>query len=408
MKEEFMYRLLQLKAEQDILLERINVKADDLNGLYTRYKYPVLTAAHTPLDWRYDFDEKSNPYLMQRFGINAVLNAGAIRWKGRYLLMARVEGYDRKSFFAIAESPNGVDNFRFWEYPVCMPETGTPDVNVYDIRLVEHEDGWVYGLFCTERRDPAAPETDQSSAIAQCGIARTKDMLHWERLADLQTKSPQQRNVVLHPEFVNGQYAFYTRPQDGFIDAGHGGGIGFGLAPDIEKAVISEEVILDRKKYHTVYELKNGLGPAPLKTPYGWLHLAHGVRNTAAGLRYVLYMFMTDLQELTKVIHKPAGYFMSPEGEERVGDVSNVLFSNGWIACEDGKVLIYYASSDTRMHVAETSLDQLLDYVMHTPEDGLRSARSVDVICNIIEKNKMLVTEAFPRVLNNKKDYVKS
>ncbi len=399
MKDGFMYRIAKLKAEQEMLLERRNEKQEDLNGLFVRYKNPVLTAAHVPVNWRYDFDEQSNPYLMQRFGINAVLNAGAIYWKGRYLLMARVEGYDRKSFFAIAESPNGVDNFRFWEYPVCMPETEKPDVNVYDIRLVEHEDGWVYGLFCTERRDPSAPEADQSAAIAQCGIARTKDMVNWERLPDLQTSSPQQRNVVLHPEFVNGQYAFYTRPQDGFIDAGKGGGIGFGLAPDIEQAVISKEIIIDQKVYHTVYELKNGLGPAPIKTPAGWLHLAHGVRNTAAGLRYVLYMFMTDLYDLTKIIHKPAGYFMSPEGEERVGDVSNVVFSNGWIAGDDGSVLIYYASSDTRLHVAETSIGQLLDYVMHTPQDGFRSARSVETICRIIDKNKNAACSASPAVL---------
>lgn len=405
---DHLYRLTQLEKEQERLLVKKNERLDTENGLYSRYLNPVLTAAHVPLNWRYDFDEQRNPYLMERFGINAVLNAGAIRWKGKYLLMARVEGVDRKSFFAIAESQNGVDNFRFWEYPVVMPETEHPDVNVYDIRLVEHEDGWIYGLFCTERRDPAAPESDQSSAIAQCGIARTKDMLHWERLQDLQTRSPQQRNVVLHPEFVNGRYAFYTRPQDGFIDAGQGGGIGFGLADDIRKAVITEEHIIDRKRYHTVYELKNGLGPAPLKTPYGWLHLAHGVRNTAAGLRYVLYLFMTDVKDLQQVTHKPGGYFMAPEGEERVGDVSNVLFSNGWIAEENGRVLIYYASSDTRMHVAETTLDQLLDYVMNTPEDGYRSARSVEAIIGIINKNKLFSASETPSPLPDPVEYVKS
>ncbi len=391
MNEAFFSRLSMMESAQEQLLGRANEPSAVYNGLYRRYKYPVLTAAHVPLNWRYDLNEQDNPFLIQRFGINAVLNAGAVKWKGKYLLMARVEGYDRKSFFAIAESPNGVDNFRFWEYPVQMPETSEPDVNIYDIRLVEHEDGWLYGLFCTERRDPGASETDQSSAVAQCGIARTKDLLHWERLNDLKTNSPQQRNVVLHPEFVDGKYAFYTRPQDGFIDAGQGGGIGFGLAADIEKAIIKEEVLLDRKQYHTVYELKNGLGPAPLRTSSGWLHLAHGVRNTAAGLRYVLYMFMTDLHDLTKIIHKPAGYFMAPEGDERTGDVSNVLFSNGWIRDEDGRILIYYASSDTRMHVAVTSEEQLLDYILHNPEDGFRSAASADVVKRIIEKNKKLI-----------------
>ena len=390
MKNEFNYRLSQLEAMHELLLAKSNEMDCAGNGLYNRYKNSVLTADHMPLNWRYDFNEKDNPYLIQRVGINAVLNAGAIKWKDKYLLMARVEGYDRKSFFAIAESLNGIDNFRFWDYPVNMPETAQPDVNIYDIRLVEHEDGWVYGLFCTERRAQGVPETDQSSAVAQCGIARTKDMLNWERLADLVTPSPQQRNVVLHPEFVNGKYAFYTRPQDGFIDAGRGGGIGFGLADNIENAVIGEELLLDRKLYHTVYELKNGLGPAPIKTKYGWLHLAHGVRNTAAGLRYVLYMFMTSLNDLTRVIHKPAGYFMAPVGEERIGDVSNVLFSNGWIADEDGTVYIYYASSDTRVHVATSTVDRLADYVMNNPADGFRSAASVATIKTIIDKNRQL------------------
>lgn len=390
MKNEFNYRLSQLEAMHELLLAKSNEMDCAGNGLYNRYKNSVLTADHIPLNWRYDFNEKDNPYLIQRVGINAVLNAGAIKWKDKFLLMARVEGYDRKSFFAIAESLNGIDNFRFWDYPVNMPETAQPDVNIYDIRLVEHEDGWVYGLFCTERRAQGVPETDQSSAVAQCGIARTKDMLNWERLADLVTPSPQQRNVVLHPEFVNGKYAFYTRPQDGFIDAGRGGGIGFGLADNIENAVISEEILLDRKLYHTVYELKNGLGPAPIKTKYGWLHLAHGVRNTAAGLRYVLYMFMTSLNDLTRVIHKPAGYFMAPVGEERIGDVSNVLFSNGWIADEDGTVYIYYASSDTRVHVATSTVDRLADYVMNNPADGFRSAASVATIKTIIDKNRQL------------------
>jgi len=302
-----------------------------------------------------------------------------------------VEGLDRKSFFAVAESDNGIDNFRFWETPVVLPETEQPDTNVYDMRLIQHEDGYIYGLFCTERKDPSAPAFDQSMAVAQCGIVRTKDLKTWERLADLKTPSPQQRNVVLHPEFVNGQYAFYTRPQDGFIESGTGGGIGFGLSASIEHAVIEKESIVDNKVYHTVYEAKNGLGPEPLKTEKGWLHLAHGVRNTAAGLRYVLYMFMTDLNDLTKVIHKPGGYFLAPMGEERIGDVSNVVFSNGWIKEEDGKVFIYYASSDTRMHVAISTIDQLLDYVINTPADGLRSATSVQAIIKIAESNKQLV-----------------
>ncbi|MBL7759754.1 MAG: glycosidase [Sediminibacterium sp.] len=386
MNKVFDQQLSKMRKEQEMLIERANHPVEMTNGVYHRYQYPVLTAAHVPLDWRYDFDYRSNPFLMERFGINAVLNAGAIKWNDKYLLMARVEGVDRKSFFAIAESESGTDRFRFWDTPVQMPETDEPDTNIYDIRLVHHEDGWIYGLFCTERKAPGMPASDQSSAIAQCGIARTRDLESWERLPDLKTPSAQQRNVVLHPEFVHGKYAFYTRPQDGFIDAG--GGIGLGLAADITRAVIAEELLIDRKIYHTVYELKNGLGPAPIKTKAGWLHLAHGVRNTAAGLRYVLYLFMTDLQDITRVIHKPAGYFMAPEGEERVGDVSNVLFSNGWIADSDGAVYIYYASSDTRMHVAKTTLEQLLDYVMNTPEDGFRSAASVQRINQLIEKNR--------------------
>jgi 4-O-beta-D-mannosyl-D-glucose phosphorylase len=337
---------------------------------------------------------------MERFGINATFNAGAIKWNGKYILAVRVEGLDRKSFFAIAESPNGVDNFKFWEYPIDMPETDNPDGNIYDMRLVAHEDGWIYGLFCTERKDPNAKKGDESSAVAQAGMARTKDLINWERLPDLKTPSPQQRNVVLHPEFVDGKYGFYTRPQDGFIEAGTGGGIGFGFADSMENAVLEKEYIVDEKHYHTVYEVKNGQGPAPLKTAHGWLHLAHGVRNTAAGLRYVLYLFLTDLEELTKVTHKPAGYFIAPEGSERVGDVSNVTFSNGWILDDDGKVFIYYASSDTRMHVATSTIDQLLDYVMNTAPDGLRSATSVETIYDIIDKNKAFV-EAQEMVLAN-------
>jgi len=370
------------------LIELKNEKAGLGNGTYDRYQNPVLTAAHTPLLWRYDFDPSTNPFLMERIGVNAAFNAGAIKWNGKYLLAVRVEGVDRKSFFAIAESPNGVDNFEFWEYPLVIPQTNDPDTNVYDIRLVAHEDGWVYGLFCTERKDPQAPPFDFSMAIAQCGIVRSKDLKEWERLPDLKTPSPQQRNVVLHPEFVDGQYGFYTRPQDGFIESGTGGGIGFGLSKSIENAVIDKEVIVDNKAYHTVYEAKNGMGPQPLKTEQGWLHLAHGVRNTAAGLRYVLYLFMTSLDDLTKVIYKPAGYFLAPEGQERVGDVSNVVFSNGWILDDDGKVFIYYASSDTRMHVATSTLQQLVDYVMHTPADGMTSSASVKAIISNINKNK--------------------
>jgi 4-O-beta-D-mannosyl-D-glucose phosphorylase len=391
MTVNFEQRISEMLKAQEKLQTTPNTPLAETNGVYHRYQNPVLTAKHIPLHWRYDFNPTTNPFLIERFGINAILNPGAIKWNGKYILMARVEGIDRKSFFAIAESPNGIDNFKFWDYPVVMPETDVPDTNIYDIRLVQHEDGWIYGLFCTERRDPSASEGDQSAAIAQCGIARTKDLLHWERLADLKTNSPQQRNVVLHPEFVDGKYAFYTRPQDSFIEAGKGGGIGFGLSATIENAVVNEELVIDKKQYHTVYEAKNGQGPAPIKTDKGWLHLAHGVRNTAAGLRYVLYMFLTDLNDLTKVTHKPAGYFIAPEGEERIGDVSNVVFCNGWIADADGTVYIYYASSDTRIHVATSSIDQLLDYVVNNPADGLRSAKTVETIINIIDHNKKLV-----------------
>ena len=385
--QEFKQRLTQLQQEQHQLITKPNEVAGTGNGVFDRYRNPVLTAAHTPLNWRYDLHATTNPYLMERFGINAVFNAGAIKFNDKYLMVARVEGADRKSFFAVAESPDGVSNFTFWEYPVNLPQSAEPDTNVYDMRLTAHEDGWIYGLFCTERRDPAAPEHDQSMAIAACGITRTKDMVNWDRLPDLKTKSPQQRNVVLHPEFVNGRYALYTRPQDGFISAGTGGGIGFGLCDTMENAVVDQETIIDNKNYHTVYEAKNGQGPAPIKTDNGWLHLAHGVRNTAAGLRYVLYMFMTQLDDLTKVSHKPGGYFLAPEGEERIGDVSNVVFCNGWITDQDGKVYIYYASSDTRMHVATTTVDKLIDYVVNTPADGLRSSASVDAIYHIINNN---------------------
>lgn len=383
----FQERLRGLRESQEQLIARPNEPASSYNGIFQRYKYPVLTAGHVPVSWRYDFDPARNPFLMERLGINAVFNAGAMEWEGKVILAARVEGWDRKSFFAIAESENGIDHFRFWGQPIQLPETDAPDTNVYDMRLTRHEDGWIYGLFCTERRDPKAPEYDQSAAVAQCGIARTRDLKSWERLPDLQTKGSQQRNVVLHPEFINGKYALYTRPQDGFIDAGKGGGIGWALCENMERCAIAEERIIDPKVYHTIKELKNGQGPPPIKTPRGWLHLAHGVRNTAAGLRYVLYLFMTALDDPSQITHRPGGYFMAPEGEERVGDVSNVLFSNGWVARPDGTVLIYYASSDTRLHVAVSSIAQLTDYAMHTPEDGLSSASSVRERIRLIENN---------------------
>ena len=388
MKNSFTERLSQLSELYTELVRRPNEPRTPGNGIFLRYTHPILTAAHAPLFWRYDLDERSNPFLMERFGINGVFNAGAIKWKEKYVLMVRVEGWDRKSFFAIAESPNGIDNFHFWDAPVYMPDAGGPETNIYDIRLTQHEDGWIYGLFCTESRDPEAPPSDQSAAVAQCGIARTHDLIHWERLADLQTTSPQQRNVVLHEEFVEGKYAFYTRPQDGFIDAGTGGGVGFGLSDSITNAIVKKETIIDPRLYHTINEAKNGLGPAPIRTRLGWLHLAHGVRNTAAGLRYTLYLFMTDLHDLTRMIYKPGGYFIAPIGEERVGDVSNVVFCNGWIADEDGNVFIYYASSDTRMHVATTTIEQLLDYVVNTPEDEGNSAGSIKTLRRIIERNQ--------------------
>lgn len=393
MKHRFNQRLAQLNELHNGLICRPNEPMTPGNGIFLRYRHPVLTAEHAPLFWRYDLDEKTNPFLMERFGINGVFNAGAIKRQDKYLLMARVEGWDRKSFFAIAESPNGIDNFRFWESPVHMPGSGKPETNVYDIRLTDHEDGWIYGLFCTESRDPEAAPADQSAAIAQCGIARTKDLVQWERLADLQTKSPQQRNVVLHPELVNGKYAFYTRPQDGFINTGTGSGIGFGLSDTITDAVVASETIIDPRIYHTINETKNGLGPAPIRTPIGWLHLAHGVRNTAAGLRYTLYLFVTDLHDLSRVIYRPGGYLIAPMGEERVGDVSNVVFSNGWIADGDGQVFIYYASSDTRMHVATTTIDQLIDYAVNTPGDALHSAASVQALQQIIDRNTTLLAK---------------
>jgi 4-O-beta-D-mannosyl-D-glucose phosphorylase len=385
-------RKLDLTQEFRQLIEQSNEPQNTVgNGIYKKYKNPILTAKHTPLEWRYDLNTETNPLLLERIGINATFNAGALKWNGAYILVVRIEGVDRKSFFGIAESPNGVDNFKFWEKPCVIPQTDEPDTNVYDMRLIHHEDGWIYGIFCTERKDPKAPKGDTSTAIANAGIVRTKDLLTWERLPDLISNTGQQRNVVLHPEFVNGKYALYTRPQDGFIDVGNGGGIGLGYIDNMTNPVVKEEKIIYGKQYHTVYELKNGLGPAPIKTEKGWLHLAHGVRNTAAGLRYTLYMFMTDLNDISKVTHLPAGHFMAPEGLERIGDVSNVLFSNGWIEDTDGTVFIYYASSDTRMHVAVSSVQKLVDYVMHSPEDTFTSAGSVNTIIEQIEKNKEIL-----------------
>ncbi len=388
---DFQTRLAGLRAGHDALLARPNTPDPAWsNGVFERYRDPVITAAHTPLFWRYDLNPATNPHLMERLGVNGVFNPGAIELDGRILLMCRVEGADRKSFFAVAESATGLDRFQFWDEPVVMPETDDPDTNVYDMRLVQHADGWIYGLFCTERKDPAAAPGDLSSAVAQCGIARTRDLKAWERLPDLKTRSPQQRNVVLHPEFVRGFYGFYTRPQDDFIQAGSGGGIGWGLSKGMNPAAVDEETVIEPRAYHTVKEVKNGEGPAPLKTDKGWLHMAHGVRNTAAGLRYVLYLYLSDLREPWKVTHRPGGYFLAPAGEERVGDVSNVAFCNGWVRRPDGSVLIYYASSDTRIHVASSSVDRLLDYTLNTPEDGLRSAASVAQRIDLIRRNLAL------------------
>lgn len=384
-------RLADLQAEYEALIARRNAPQVPNNGIYQRYILPVITADHAPLEWRYDFNPATNPFMMERMGINATFNAGAMKWQGKYVVVVRVEGDDRKSFFAIAESGNGIDGFRFWPRPILLPQTEVPDTNVYDMRLTQHEDGWIYGLFCTERKDLSLPH-DLSAATAQCGIARTKDLVTWERLPDLVTRSGQQRNVVLHPEFVDGKYALYTRPQDGFISVGSGGGIGWGLCDDMTNAVVDSEVIVDNKAYHTIKEIKNGQGPAPIKTPQGWLHLAHGVRNTAAGLRYVLYMFMTDLAKPWIITRAPGGHFIAPQGPERVGDVSNVAFSNGWIE-DDGKVFIYYASSDTRLHVATSSVAQLIDYCLHTPEDPLTSAACVQQRLDLISRNEAYVND---------------
>lgn len=383
------YKFETIFENYKALISRKNEALFSSNGIYNRYKYPIVTADHVPVHWRYDLNIETNPNALERIGFNATFNAGAIKWNDKYILCVRVEGNDRKSFFAIAESPNGIDNFEFWDKPCIIPQIeGNPDTNVYDMRLTQHEDGWIYGIFCTERKDPEAPAGDTSSAIANAGILRTKDLINWERLPDLISNTGQQRNVVMHPEFINGKYAVYTRPQDGFISVGSGGGIGLGYITDMSKPVVENETIINNKHYHTVYELKNGLGPAPIKTEKGWLHIAHGVRNTAAGLRYTLYMFMTDLNDITKVIHQPAGHFMGPVEEERIGDVSNVLFTSGWIEDEDGSVYIYYGSSDTRMHVATSTIEKLVDYVVNSPEDTFTSAGSVDTVLKLIDKNK--------------------
>ena len=381
----------QVKKQYSKLINKKNKQVSKSNGVYNRYKNPVVTSAHIPIHWRYDLNPETNPNGLERIGFNAAFNAGAMKWNDAYVICVRVEGNDRKSFFAMAESPNGIDNFEFWDKPCIIPQIeGNPDINAYDMRLIKHEDGWIYGIFCTERKDPNVPKEDTSSAIANAGILRTRDLINWERLPDLISDSAQQRNVVLHPEFVNGKYAVYTRPQDGFISVGSGGGIGLGYIDDMTNPVVKDEKIIYSKVYHTIYELKNGLGPSPIKTEKGWLHLAHGARNTAAGLRYTIYMFMTDLDDISKVIYKPGGHFMGPINGERIGDVSNVLFSNGWIAEDDGTVYIYYASSDTKMHVATSTVDKLVDYCMNTPEDKYTSAGSVETIINLIDKNKGL------------------
>jgi len=388
---EFESRLWSLWKKYEELASKVNEPLNG-NGIFKRYKNAILTADHTPIFWRYDLDPKTNPLLLERIGVNCTFNSGAIKFDGKYVLVVRVEGVDRKSFFAVAESSNGIDSFHFWDHPITMPETEDPDVNVYDMRLTAHEDGWIYGIFCSERKDPYVSESDLSSAIATAGIARTKNLVDWERLPDLKSKS-QQRNVVLHPEFVNGKYALYTRPQDGFIDAGKGGGIGWALIDDITHAEIISEKIIDYRYYHTIKEIKNGEGPHPIKTSKGWLHLAHGVRACAAGLRYVLYMYMTSLEDPSLPIATPAGFVLAPEGEERVGDVSNVVFSNGWIVDDDGTVFIYYASCDTRMHVATSTVEKLIDYCINTPVDGYRSATSVDTLNKLIDKNLKYINE---------------
>ena len=376
----------ELEKYEALINRKNEIDPDFYNGVYDKYKYPVLTREHIPLTWQYDLNPETNPYFMKRLGINAVMNSGAIELNGKFYLVARIEGDDRKSFFGVAESDNGIDGFKFWDYPILLPDTCPEETNVYDMRLTKHEDGYIYGVFCSESKDTSV--NDLSAAVAAAGIVRTKDLKTWERLDKLTTlNSPQQRNVVLHPEFVNGKYAFYTRPMDDFIETGSGGGIGFGLCDDIEHAVIDEEKMTSLRKYHTITESKNGAGAVPIKTEKGWIHIAHGVRNTAAGLRYVIYAFATDLNDPSKVIAEPSGLLIGPRGAERVGDVSNVVFTNGASARDNGDVYIYYASSDTRMHVATTTIDKLIDYVFHTPKDPLRSVECVAQRCDLIKKN---------------------
>ncbi|MCF7757704.1 glycosidase [Paenibacillus xylanexedens] len=382
----------ELLEKQEQLLTRPNeINSSFYNGIYDRYQYPVITRHHVPLHWRFDLNETTNPHFMERLGINATLNPGAIYFNGKYVMAIRTEGLDRKSIFALAESDNGIDGFRFTGKPLVWEDIDADETNQYDMRLVQHEDGWMYGIYCSERKDPEAPAFDTSSAVAQAGLVRTRDLTSWERLPNITTNSPQQRNVVLHPEFVDGKYAFYTRPQDGFISTGSGGGIAFGLCEDILNPVIHEETIIDERQYHTVYEVKNGQGPAPLKTDRGWIHIAHGVRNTAAGLRYVLYTFATDLNDPARIIAKPGGHFIAPYDDERVGDVSNVIFCNGAVVNENDEVFIYYASSDTRCHVATTTLEKLVDYTFNTPADPYRSLDCASQRGQLIEQNEKLL-----------------
>ena len=395
-KKEFDKKVEELFKTHSRLINRKNKIREDGNGIYDRYFYPAITRDHAPVFWRYDLDYNTNPNLMTRLGINTTFNAGAIKLNGKYYMAVRTEGFDVKSFFAIAESPNGIDQWRFWDHPIVMPVTDDPEMNVYDIRLTKHEDGWIYGLFCAERKDQSKPD-DSSAALASCGIARTKDLKIWERLDDLKSSAAQQRNCVLHPEFVNGKYMIYTRPQSGFIETGDSG-ISAGFCDDMEHAVIGNEILVDPRKYHTVKEVKNGQGPSPIKTEHGWVHLAHGVRRTAAGLRYTLYLFLTSLEEPWKVIKRPSGHFIEPLDDERVGDVSNVVFSNGWIADDDGTVFVYYASSDTRMHVATTTVEKLTDYIMNTPEDAGRTQLCAAQRDEMIEKNLKILSEKYPYI----------
>lgn len=393
-RKSFDEKVRALFATYNSLINRTNQKQEKGNGIYDRYVFPAITREHIPVFWEYDLDYSKNPHLMTRLGVNTTFNAGAIKFEGKYLMIVRIEGFDVKSIFGVAESPNGIDQWKFWNHPIVMPVTDDPEMNVYDIRLTQHEDGWIYGLFCAERKDTSQPN-DSSAALASCGIARTRNLVDWERLPDLKSNAAQQRNCVLHPEFVNGKYMIYTRPQSAFIETGDSG-ISVGFAENMENAVINEEIMMDPRQYHTVKEVKNGQGPPPIKSDHGWIHLAHGVRRTAAGLRYTLYLLLTDLNEPWKVIKRPSGHFIEPLGDERVGDVSNVTFSNGWIADDDGTVYIYYASSDTRMHVATTTIGKLLDYVLNTPEDAGRTQLCAAQRKSLIDGNLDVLRDEFP------------